>query len=83
MQRYLAHKVVMYGEEHRLSIVSIDSNDIATIEPFTQETASTAFVDGTIYVVPINATQTNDIATLLRLSKSLTPTMPAKVFIIW
>jgi hypothetical protein len=82
MQRYLAHKVVIFGIEHSLSIVSIDNNDIATIEPFIQETASTAFVDGTIYVVPINASPTNDIATLLRQSKTLTPTTRAKVIVI-
>jgi hypothetical protein len=82
MQRYLAHKIVIFGVEYKLSILTIDDNNVATIEPFYCETASTAFVDGTIYVVPLTSEDTHDVNKLLIQSQRLSKNEAVKIVVI-
>lgn len=54
MRRVLAHRIVYRGAVHRLCTVDIAGADISII-PFTQETAATPFVDGTVLVLSASA----------------------------
>lgn len=47
--RYLARRVVCDGQEYFLSLVEI-VNGRVNISPFTEETHSTTYVDGTIRI---------------------------------
>jgi hypothetical protein len=81
MQRYLAHKVIYGGKLHQLAVVTISDEGIASIAPFERETASTAFVDGTIYVVATNV-DSNDVAVLTEASEKLKPGDKAKIVVV-
>ena len=47
MRRILAHNIVYRGIDHRLSVAQIADDGTVSVQPFTEETASTEFVNGT------------------------------------
>ena len=51
----LAHRVIVDGKECRgLTLLRVGDDGTYTAEPFTAETANTAFVDGTVAVTTAN-----------------------------
>jgi hypothetical protein len=81
MQRYLAHKVIYGGKLYQLAVVTISDEGIASIAPFERETASTAFVDGTLYVVKDDVVSDDKIV-LTEASKMLKPGDKAKIVVV-
>lgn len=49
-KRYLARRVLHRGREYGLSVIEIDACDVR-VSPFERETASTAFVAGTVVII--------------------------------
>ncbi len=48
MQRILAHNIIYQGNNHHLSVAEIADDGTITVRPFTEETSSTTFVNGTV-----------------------------------
>lgn len=61
-RRLLAHRVVHMGQLYGLSIVDITGDDVV-VEAFSVETAGTAFVDGTVYMLAEGSTPENPVWT--------------------
>lgn len=55
MKRYLAHKVYSASGVSSLAVVTVDSDKRPTVSPFSGETESTAFVQGSIFLLSPDA----------------------------